>query len=373
MRVSVLAALALLAVAAMPAPAHAQAHASRQPAPGVRATAPHGSRPAGGIRQGRPGANRPAGNRTTPLPPLTAALDLGQLGYVLLPPAPDPQTATARQLGRLRRLFPADPARVDLLERQLDDALATRGGLDLDAIRARHPGRPIIAIQLNRMDQIAGTKQELRSARRLAARVKRAGGVPVFLPPAVALGHEARRQITASADAILLGGGDDIDPALYGEAIAGARDTNRRRDVPELRLVDAAIAAGVPVRGICRGCQMIAVATGGALEQDIDQPGHGPVAPEQHTIVTSLASRARRLFGPATGGVTSRHHQAVKRTGPGVAISGRAPDGTAEVVEGAGVLGVQFHPEIPADRAVTAAFFDDLIESARAHRAARGR
>jgi len=188
--------------------------------------------------------------------------------------------------------------------------------------------------------------------------VAQAGGIPLVLPVRTEAG-EAAAYLDA-IDGLLLSGGSDLSPFLYGdEPRRGLGPIGSERDEFELALVREALGRGLPVFGICRGLQVLNVALGGTLHQDLASqvPGaldHSP--PElqamdelRHSI--ALLATARRLHLPAEGGtllVNSFHHQAVRELASGLVAVARAPDGVIEAVEGEGeafVLAVQFHPE----------------------------
>ena len=182
--------------------------------------------------------------------------------------------------------------------------------------------------------------------------VWRTGAVPLVLTPPPSL--DGVRTYVAAAlacDAICVTGGGDVDPARYGGG-GGVTlmDVDPARDEAELETVRAAVAARVPLLGICRGIQVIAVALGGTLVPDLPSAGftghweeehqHDPV----HTVVATPGSRAAAVLGDVTA-VNSIHHQAVASAGPALTITATAPDGVIEAVEAPGVLGIQWHPE----------------------------
>jgi len=170
--------------------------------------------------------------------------------------------------------------------------------------------------------------------------VAAAGGRPVLLPPGT--GHLAIDVL----DGLVLAGGGDLDPALYGADVV-ARDVDRERDDAELHLTRAARDAGLPTLGVCRGAQVFAVVDGGTLVTDVPHVLPGSV----HPITTSPGSVCRDLLGPHPA-VNSFHHQSVASTGPGWRVTSTADDGVVESVEWAGsdwaALGVQWHPEMDA-------------------------
>lgn len=183
------------------------------------------------------------------------------------------------------------------------------------------------------------------------------------------------RQLTGMLDGVLLTGGHDIDPTLYGdERLAFCGPTLPARDRLEWLLLDEAAARDLPVLGICRGIQMLAVHDGGTLWQDLPTQlpsgvSHHMSAPYDrvaHEVTLVEGSPLRRLLGVGTLGVNSYHHQAVRSLGPGLSPMAFAPDGVVEAVWEPGrrfVWGVQWHPEFswqadPRERAIVQAFVD---------------
>ncbi len=202
--------------------------------------------------------------------------------------------------------------------------------------------------------------------------IVRAGGVPVLLPPATADPRAAAAAI-ARLDGLVICGGADVDPVLYGEE-AHPRTAKIRpdRDAWELALLTAADAAALPTLGVCRGMQLMAVAVGGVLDQHTpDLVGHeehnpGADAFGDITVRTEPDSVAQGVLGN-TVRVHCHHHQSV-RSHPGYVASAWAVDGTLEAMEAADpgdrrfCLGVQWHPEFGRDQRL----FDALILAAGA-------
>jgi putative glutamine amidotransferase len=177
------------------------------------------------------------------------------------------------------------------------------------------------------------------------------GGTPVVLTPPPADALDRYLEVVAGCDALCVTGGGDVDPDRYGaRGDDGLMDVDPRRDAAELAAVDAALAAGATVLGICRGIQLIAVARGGTLHADLPAAGytghweeerqHEPV----HAISVDGGSVAESALAGATV-VNSIHHQAVLDPGPHLRVTGRSDDGVIEAIESDGVLGVQWHPE----------------------------
>ncbi len=166
-------------------------------------------------------------------------------------------------------------------------------------------------------------------------------------------------------DGLLLTGGGDVEPARYGESPqAGLEDVDPARDEFEIALIAAARTRDLPIFAICRGVQVLNVAAGGTLVQDIPSqvPGalkHSLVVPphppyelahevwvEKDSLLAKLLGE--RLVGADTCEVNSRHHQAVKAVAPGFRVAATAPDGVIEALEDPAArfcLGVEWHPE----------------------------
>lgn len=177
--------------------------------------------------------------------------------------------------------------------------------------------------------------------------VAKAGGVAVVLPT-VALREEADDLLT-SLDGIIFSGGEDVNPAWYGEDILNETvGIDAVRDHSDSLLARAALASGKPILGICRGEQLMNVMLGGSLYQDIPSqvPQHtGHSGGATNTITLEGESVLSRLYGPGPMEVNSYHHQAVKAPAPGIRITARSDDGVVEAYETPQVWAVQFHPE----------------------------
>jgi putative glutamine amidotransferase len=170
-------------------------------------------------------------------------------------------------------------------------------------------------------------------------------------------------------DGLLLGGGEDVDPALYGEARRpGLGRVHRRRDDQELGLIAAARRRRAPIFGICRGIQIVNVACGGTLVQDIPAEAPSPVDHQVREPKTAMAHAVTASGASAlpegTFRVNSRHHQAIGRLGAGLTAVAHSPDGLVEAVEGDGIVAVQWHPENLAGDAVAERLFREFREAA---------
>lgn len=183
-----------------------------------------------------------------------------------------------------------------------------------------------------------------------------AGLVPVVVPPLAT--PDAALPLLDVVAGLVLTGGEDVDPARYGAPPHPALGpVVASRDETELALVSGARARGLPTLAICRGIQVLNVALGGTLVQDLpsERPGevlHDPDGSRDsrvHEVAIAPGSRLAAAIGATRATVNSFHHQAVDRVGEGLAVVARAPDGVVEGVEAADdgwwVLGVQWHPE----------------------------
>lgn len=194
-----------------------------------------------------------------------------------------------------------------------------------------------------------------------------AGGLPVVLP---SLDPERAAPVVDGLDGLLLTGGGDVDPARYGaETDPACGDPDAPRDAWELALIEAARAAATPVLGICRGIQIVNVAFGGTLVQDLPArgiDGHDQIdqaGTEVHRATIAAASRLHRVVGTGSLGINTLHHQAVDRVGDGLVVTAVADDGVVEGLEAPAepVLAVQWHPELLLDRPAHQAVFDWLV------------
>jgi putative glutamine amidotransferase len=188
-----------------------------------------------------------------------------------------------------------------------------------------------------------------------AEQVAAAGGIPVLLPPLPGIAAAVRR-----LDGLLLTGGGDIDPGRYGaQSDPHTSRVSESRDAAELEALDAAVTAGIPVLGVCRGMQLVNVARGGTLCQHLhNDAGHTPSPGTfgSHPVRIAEGTRLAGILGTngAGAGVPTAHHQAIDRLGDGLVATAWAEDGVVEAVERAGADGpffvaVQWHPEAGAD------------------------
>jgi len=230
---------------------------------------------------------------------------------------------------------------------------------------------PVIGLTTYRQTAAWGvwnTRADLLPAE-YAVAVEAAGGVPLLLPP-VALPSAAER-VVSRIDALVVSGGADVDPGRYGaEPHPRTAGWQPDRDQWELALLTAAEEARLPVLGICRGMQLMAVHAGGTLDQHTpDVVGHETHSPGGDAygaveVATEPGSRLAGLVGP-TVEVSCHHHQSVA-SHPGFTAVARATDGTVEAMEATGdryCLAVQWHPETRVEIGLMAG----LVAAARVH------
>jgi putative glutamine amidotransferase len=210
--------------------------------------------------------------------------------------------------------------------------------------------RPRIGISLD-VDDGKG-RYELK--RTYVDAVLGAGGLPILLP---FVAPEVADEYFDALDGLVLSGGAfDVPPFLYGEEPRPACGplVPERTDT-ELRLLRSAIEGGLPLLGVCGGMQLLNVALGGSLHQDLPTDLgiriHQQPAPKDvpsHDVEVVAATRLAALTGAGRLRVNSTHHQAVKSVAPGLLVSARAPDGVIEGIELPGhpfAVGIQWHPE----------------------------
>lgn len=213
--------------------------------------------------------------------------------------------------------------------------------------------KPVIAlcssyVKNEKVEQIFLNEAYLRAVRHF-------GGIPVVIPATA--GEEEQAMLLEHCDGLILTGGNDIDPALYGEAVLNDTvEPAPERDAGEKRLCDLALERKLPILGICRGLQFLNVYFGGTLYQDIpsqfltdvkhrmEEPYHR----SSHDCLPEADSPLETLVGAEAIGVNSHHHQAVKDMAPGLTVMGRSGDGIVEALwkkDEKFLWAVQWHPE----------------------------
>lgn len=251
------------------------------------------------------------------------------------------------------------------------------------AMHSRYPlwkSSPVIGITANFKDGNAAV------AEAYYASVVEAGGTPLIIPPYAS--RDALVETLHHIDALLLSGGADIDPRYMGDTpdYTLLHAINHKRDEQELLLVMLAVDMNIPVLGICRGIQTLAVALGGKVHQDIyaalgkELINHDQESVERfvatHKVHFSEKSLLARIFGNENLSVNSFHHQAVSEVPQGFAVTALSPDGVIEgmeAVDGRVIIGVQWHPEsfiMNGDRSMMP-LFEWLVAEASLYRRAR--
>ena len=244
--------------------------------------------------------------------------------------------------------------------------------------------RPTIGVTTQTLQAIDGIPAGLPSSvvmnQRYYEAVASAGGAPVLIP--LLEDVDALRGVYDACAGIMIPGGVDMDPATYGETAhekLGRIDPDRDR--VELQLTRWCIEDKKPLLGLCRGLQVINVAAGGTLFQDIDAQLEGAIRHDyfpnygferdhvSHEVAVEPSSRLRSLVDLDQLPVNSMHHQGVKRLGKGLVACARAADGLIEAVEstnGHWMVGVQWHPEVfAADDPHTRDLFRGFVDAAR--------
>jgi putative glutamine amidotransferase len=238
--------------------------------------------------------------------------------------------------------------------------------------------RPVIGIcgAIEQVSWGAWTVLANVSPRSYALAVQASGGMALLLPPDDSAA-ERPAELLDLLDGLMLAGGSDIDPATYGaETHPETQGTRPERDRFELALSHAALERDMPVLGICRGMELLNVASGGTLEQHLperigsERHRHTPGSFADHEVRIAGDSLAARAVGATTGAVKSHHHQGVGELGEQVTVSGWSnEDEVVEAIElstKAYALGVLWHPEEDQRSRV----IGSLVEAARNYRSA---
>jgi len=204
--------------------------------------------------------------------------------------------------------------------------------------------------------------------------IRRAGAVPVLIPPQ----PENASSIVDDLDGLVLAGGEDCDPSVYGEAPHPTTETmDPRRQSNDLTLARVARERGIPTLGICLGVQVMNVAAGGTLIQDIDsamkteiEHVSEPSDRARHDVLIEQGTRLAQILGDRELNVNSSHHQAIRDLGDGLRVTAHAPDGIIEGLEDPQhpfYVGVQWHPEdMPGERSAEV-LFGAFVDAAREH------
>ena len=203
--------------------------------------------------------------------------------------------------------------------------------------------------------------------------LRKAGAIPVVIPPQ----PENAAALISGLDGLVLAGGEDCDPAAYGEERHPTVDPvmDPRRQSNDLSLAKAAREAAIPTLGICLGMQVMNVAAGGTLVQDIDSAMQTDIRhasePEdrgRHDVIIDSATRLGDILRQRELNVNSSHHQAVGKVGEGLRVTAHAPDGVVEGLEDPEhpfYVGVQWHPEDLGGEESASKLFGAFIAAAR--------
>lgn len=207
-----------------------------------------------------------------------------------------------------------------------------------------------------------GDTSRVRLTAAYVTALERAGLIPLIVPPLSSV--DAAGAVLDSVSGLVLTGGEDVDPARYGEQRhEKVRTVNSARDATEAALIEEARARGTPVLAICRGIQILNVALGGTLVQDIpsecrtdiDHDDEGARSSRTHEVSIEPGSLIAKAVGTERVSVNSFHHQSVKRVADGMKVTARSPDGVIEGIESTEddwwVMAVQWHPEEMTDSA----------------------
>lgn len=206
------------------------------------------------------------------------------------------------------------------------------------------------------------------SGQRYSTAIERAGGIPLMLPPLPGLVDERLHDLLQRVDGALFHGGGDIDPSHYGQQATSEQlyGIIPDHDTVELGLIRAAIDLDLPVLGLCRGMQVLNVACGGSLHQDIATEDHWM---QYMPVELEPGSRLAKAFGTETPEHCHHvHHQALDRLGDGLRVVGRSADGMLEAVEletARWIVATQWHPEDNAESdSEQQSVFDELVRVA---------
>lgn len=246
------------------------------------------------------------------------------------------------------------------------------------------PRRPVIGIATQTLPGVPGERQTCwLMGRSYIEELRKVGAVP-WVIPLVPHDPDTLTEIFTRLDGVFITGGVDVDPSRYGEdktPLCGATDPDR--DAVEIALLNHARERGLPVLAVCRGIQILNVACGGTLYQDVraqvpaalkhdyfptpDQPSRQYLA---HDITVKAGTRLARILRESVVPVNSMHHQAIKDLAPTLIPTAYAPDGIIEGVEAADgpyLVGVQWHPEeLTESHPGMQRLFTSFVESAAA-------
>lgn len=232
--------------------------------------------------------------------------------------------------------------------------------------------KPIIGIGSD-IHRVEGERDRVFAYFNYTSALLRAGAIPVIIPPQ----PENAAELVSELDGILLAGGEDCDPAAYGEERhpTVTETMDERRQGNDLSLARVARECGIPTLGICLGMQVMNVAGGGSLMQDIDSQHptnieHASIPEDRarHDVIIEKATNLGEILPAVELNVNSSHHQAIGRVADGLRVTAHAPDGIVEGLEDPRhpfYIGVQWHPEDMAGEGSATALFGAFVEAAR--------
>lgn len=219
--------------------------------------------------------------------------------------------------------------------------------------------RPLVGITAwrRRLDTYLGLERLHTLAVFYAEAVTEAGMTPLIIPNGQS--PDQAEPLVTRVNGLLISGGDDVDPATYGAEPTASKGTDPAVDRFEIALVEAARSQDKPLLAICRGVQLLNVALGGTLTQEVTSPGGVHELIDDQTDLEDLLSRHHmvrfepgatlaEMYGSNEAKVNSLHHQGIDLLSPQLAVEGRSDDGLIEAVRYQGdwwALGVQWHPE----------------------------
>jgi putative glutamine amidotransferase len=245
--------------------------------------------------------------------------------------------------------------------------------------------RPVIGVPTQNLQSLGGVSADIPASWVMSQRYIRtltAVGALPWMIPLVSDEPETLRGIYDELDGIFLPGGADIDPANYGEERHARCDGgDPARDLVELTFVRWAMADRKPVLGVCRGLQIVNLAAGGTLYQDLAEQMPGAIKHDyfpfggrytrdhlSHEVVIAPDTKLAEIFGAGALKVNSMHHQGIRQLGAGLVASAVAPDGLVEGLEssdGSYLVAVQWHPEALTDNCPrTRRLFESFTEAA---------
>ena len=233
--------------------------------------------------------------------------------------------------------------------------------------------KPIIGIGSDVLQQ-KGERDRAFAFTTYTEALRRAGAIAVVIPPQ----PENAPAIVDGLDGILLAGGDDCDPTAYGEQRhPSVEPMDARRQNNDIALARAARERGIPTLGICLGVQVMNVAAGGTLIQDIDselrtdiEHASEPSDRHRHAVLVEKNTKLADIVGDQELDVNSSHHQAIRHIGRGLRVTALAPDGIVEGLEDPSqpfYLGVQWHPEDMVEENSAEKLFGAFVEAARTY------